>query len=111
MAARIQAPTLVVSGLCDRLVPPANGALLARELPHSRLLLVPGEGHLLLFDPASAALPALVEFFADGEDSPTWREGEDIGDAGLEDALRSSPGGQPYKAFSAAFRRFVLAGR
>ena len=55
----------------------ANGVLLAREVPNSRLVvLVPGEGHLLLFDLESSALPALAEFFADGEQSPTWREAE-----------------------------------
>jgi len=109
---RVQAPTLVVSGLCDRLVPPANGVLLAGELPHSRLLLVPGEGHLLLFDPSSAALPSLADFFASGEASSAWREGQDVrDDAVVDDALRRSPGGQPYKAVSAALRRLMLAGR
>ena len=86
--------------------------LLARELPNSRLVLVPGEGHLLLFDPESAALPALADFFADGEESPTWREAEAVRDDGaVADALRRSRGGQPYKAFSGWFRRVVLAGR
>jgi pimeloyl-ACP methyl ester carboxylesterase len=109
---RISAPTLVVSGSYDRLVPPANGVLLAREVPHSRLVVVPGEGHLLLFDPASAALPALVDYFTHGEDSATWAEGEEIrSDAAVADAFRRSPGGQPYKAVSGWFRRVVLAGR
>jgi pimeloyl-ACP methyl ester carboxylesterase len=109
---RISAPTLIVSGLCDRLVPPANGVVLAREIANSRLVLVPGEGHLLLFDPKSAALPALAEFFADGEDSPTWREADAVrDDRAVADAVRRSRGGQPYKAVSGWFRRVVLAGR
>jgi pimeloyl-ACP methyl ester carboxylesterase len=109
---RVQVPTLILSGRCDRLVPPANGILMARELPHSRLVLVPGEGHLLLFDAASAALPILADFFASGDKSAAWREGEDVSDdAAVDDALRRSPGGQPYKAVSAALRRLMLAGR
>jgi pimeloyl-ACP methyl ester carboxylesterase len=109
---RVQAPTLVVAGLRDRLVPPANGVLLARELPNSRLVRVPGEGHLLLFDRASAALPSLADFFADGEDSGAWHAGEAIrDDRAVSEALRHSPGGQPYKAVSGWFRRVVLAGR
>jgi pimeloyl-ACP methyl ester carboxylesterase len=109
---RIAAPTLVVSGLSDRLVPPANAVLLAREIPNSRLVLVPGEGHLLLFDPKSAALPALADFFAEGGDSPTWREAEAVhDDRAVADALQRSRGGQPYKALSGWFRRMVLAGR
>ena len=75
-------------------------------------MLVPGEGHLLLFDPRSAALPALAEFFAAGEDSPTWREAEAVrDDRAVAEAVRRSSGGQPYKAVSGWFRRVVLAGR
>ena len=50
------------------------------EVPDGRLLLIPGEEHLLLLDPETAALPALTDFFADGEDSPTWREAEAVQD-------------------------------
>ena len=99
---RIEAPTLVVSGLCDRLVPPGQ-----RRPARARTAAQPAgararEGHLLLFDPASAALPALAEFFADGEDSATWRDGEEVrDDARGRRRAAALPGGQPYKAFSA----------
>jgi pimeloyl-ACP methyl ester carboxylesterase len=49
---RIQAPTLVLSGARDKLVPPANGRLIARRLPNAQLEL-----------PDSAALPLLTHFF------------------------------------------------
>ena len=49
---RIQAPTLVLSGARDKLVPPANGRLIARRLPNAQLEL-----------PDSAALPVLTHFF------------------------------------------------
>ena len=51
-------PALVLSGERDRLVPPANGLLLASRLPRSRFHYLPGEGHLVLFDPESARRPA-----------------------------------------------------
>jgi pimeloyl-ACP methyl ester carboxylesterase len=60
---RIEAPTLILAGGSDKLVPPGNGRLLARRLPNAELRVLPGEGHLLLFDPESAALPLLTTFF------------------------------------------------
>jgi pimeloyl-ACP methyl ester carboxylesterase len=55
-------PTLVVTGDDDPLLPPVNSLLLAQRIPRARLLLAPGEGHLLLLDPDSAALPVIGDF-------------------------------------------------
>jgi pimeloyl-ACP methyl ester carboxylesterase len=110
----VQSPTLVISGQCDRLVPPVNAMQLAGQLPMSRLHRLPGEGHLLLFDPKSAALPLLGDFFAAErlDDSSAWRGGEEVrDDAVLEEAIRQSPGGQPYKAIGTTFRRLLGAVR
>jgi 3-oxoadipate enol-lactonase len=41
----IDAPTMVVHGESDRLIPKANGELIAREIPDARLHLVPHAGH------------------------------------------------------------------
>lgn len=41
----IDAPTLVVHGVDDRLIPKANGKLIARRVPDARLHLVPDAGH------------------------------------------------------------------
>ena len=43
----IAAPTLVVHGDLDRVVDPANGALLARRVPGARLVRFPDCGHLV----------------------------------------------------------------
>jgi pimeloyl-ACP methyl ester carboxylesterase len=43
---RIVAPTLVVHGEDDRVVPVENARLIAGRLPHGRLHLLPGAGHL-----------------------------------------------------------------
>jgi len=44
--AEIRAPTLVVHGLEDVMVPPANGRLLASRIPGARLLELSGAAHL-----------------------------------------------------------------
>jgi pimeloyl-ACP methyl ester carboxylesterase len=44
--ARITAPTLVVAGANDLVVPAANADLLADRIPHARVALLPGAGHL-----------------------------------------------------------------
>ena len=42
---RVQAPTLVVHGLIDRLVMPSGGIATARAIPGSRLVMYPDMGH------------------------------------------------------------------
>jgi pimeloyl-ACP methyl ester carboxylesterase len=106
----VRVPTLVLAGDCDRLVPPVNGRLLASRLPNSRLHRLSGEGHLMLFDPDSAALPLLEDFFGTPMlgASAAWSGGEQVGDdAAVEDELRTAPGAQPMKALSAAWRSWV----
>jgi pimeloyl-ACP methyl ester carboxylesterase len=41
----LDAPTMVVHGADDRLIPKANGELIARRIPDARLHLVPDAGH------------------------------------------------------------------
>jgi pimeloyl-ACP methyl ester carboxylesterase len=106
----VETPTLIVHGAGDRLVPPANAVQLARLLPHSRLHVLPDEGHLLVFDPASGSLPLLEDFFAAEtiEASHAWAGGivvED--DESVERAFEDSCGAEPYRALSRAYRRFV----
>jgi poly(3-hydroxyalkanoate) depolymerase len=60
----VQHPTLIVHGDRDPVVPLANGRYLARALPHSRLEVVPGAGHLFLFDEPHRVAPALLSFLA-----------------------------------------------
>jgi len=43
----IRAPTLVLTGAEDRVVPPANAELLAKKIPNAQRVVVPGAGHLL----------------------------------------------------------------
>jgi pimeloyl-ACP methyl ester carboxylesterase len=106
----LESPTLVLAGEVDLLVPPANSLLLGRHLPVSRVHILPGEGHLLLFDEASKGLPLLTDFFASPEieDSRAWSTGLDIEDDAIVDAaVEMSSGLQQVKALSCAYRRWV----
>jgi poly(3-hydroxyoctanoate) depolymerase len=105
--ATVRVPTLVISGARDRLVPPANGLLLAHTLPVSRLHTLADEGHLMLFDPDSAALPLLEDFFsADSvQDADAWTTGRVVDDGDeVQAALRAARGAQPLKVLSALYR-------
>jgi poly(3-hydroxyoctanoate) depolymerase len=59
---RLRAPTLVLSGGADRIVPPVNARILASRIPGARLEIVPDAGHLLLLDQADRCAAGIVEF-------------------------------------------------
>jgi pimeloyl-ACP methyl ester carboxylesterase len=58
----ISAPTLVFTGAEDRMVPPVNSDLLAREIPDARLVIVPGAGHVVFTDKPEAVCEAIIGF-------------------------------------------------
>jgi pimeloyl-ACP methyl ester carboxylesterase len=110
--ATVRVPTLVLTGLDDHVVPAANAVQLARLLPESRLHVVPGGGHLFVFDPRGPAISLLAGFFASAhhEDSRAWSEGMIVDrDEMVESAFAASNGTFPQRAFSDAYRRFVSA--
>ncbi|GIE86535.1 alpha/beta fold hydrolase [Actinoplanes regularis] len=55
LAERVKAPTLVIGGLTDKMVDPRVPAQVARAIPDSRLLILPGVGHV-----AQMEVPRLV---------------------------------------------------
>jgi poly(3-hydroxyoctanoate) depolymerase len=55
---------LVVHGARDPVVPLANGRYLADTLPHGRLEVIPGAGHLFLLDEPASATPQIEAFLA-----------------------------------------------
>ncbi len=61
---KIQAPTLLVWGENDPLIPPAVGDLLRQEIPGSRLLLLRGAAHVPMFDRPAEFDAALLSFLA-----------------------------------------------
>jgi pimeloyl-ACP methyl ester carboxylesterase len=62
----IRHPTLVVTGDDDPIVPPANSRMLAACLPDARLHIVPGGGHLVLFDSPDEVAPVVAGFLREG---------------------------------------------
>lgn len=65
----IAAPTLVIHGEADAMVPPGNGALLAEGIPGAQLSLWPGAGHLYVTDEPRADA-AVAEFLLSAPSSP-----------------------------------------
>lgn len=62
--AQIRTPTLVIHGESDRLVPPANGRLIAGRIPGARFVSIPHAGHIFSTDQPVVASAAIEEFFA-----------------------------------------------
>jgi poly(3-hydroxyoctanoate) depolymerase len=62
---RLRAPTLVLTGGADPIVPPVNGRILANRIPDAELEVVPGAGHLLLMDHAEQCAATIADFLSD----------------------------------------------
>jgi len=58
-------PALVVTGQLDQITPPRYGETVARQLPNSTLVQVPGVGHSPLFGAGPCGIRAAAAFFAD----------------------------------------------
>ena len=65
--AQIRAPTLVLTGSADRLVPPENSEVLARSIPGARLLVLPGAGHCFPLERERETVEALSRHFLDSD--------------------------------------------
>ena len=71
--AQITAPTLVIHGKSDALVPPGNGELIAERIPGAKLVQLEHASHMFLTDQAQAAHKEILEFLlshAGGEPGP-----------------------------------------
>jgi 3-oxoadipate enol-lactonase len=71
---RVTAPTLVITGDADLLIPPANSEILAREIPHARLVKVPGGSHGFNFEAPQVFNREVLAFLADVDAGRTERE-------------------------------------
>ena len=60
--AGINAPTLVVHGELDALVPPENGRIIAGRIPGAELVMVPNANHVLMTDQPEHVSKVLVEW-------------------------------------------------
>ncbi|HTE35131.1 MAG TPA: alpha/beta hydrolase [Reyranella sp.] len=60
--AAITAPTLVLVGADDRLIPPAHTLSLAREIAHARTAVLPGLGHVATLQAPNAVAREVIDF-------------------------------------------------
>lgn len=61
---QITAPTLIVTGADDVLIPPENSKLLAERIPRAQLIEFPQAGHLFFIEKAGEVNRAVQEFFS-----------------------------------------------
>jgi pimeloyl-ACP methyl ester carboxylesterase len=66
--ARITAPTLIIHGRSDGLIPAGNGELIARRIPGARLVLLEHASHMFLTDQTVAALKEILAFLSSPQD-------------------------------------------
>lgn len=59
---QITAPTLVIHGETDQLVPPGNGRLIASRIAGSKLVMLPHASHIFSTDQPEASRKAIMEF-------------------------------------------------
>lgn len=65
LLARIQAPTLLLWGEQDRMIPPANARDYLREIPNARLVLLPGVAHVPMEEAPADSAAVVMEFLGD----------------------------------------------
>lgn len=58
----IEGPTLILFGEHDKVVPPGNAELLARQIPNSSVCILSDAGHFFPIEVPDAAVQAIVEF-------------------------------------------------
>lgn len=67
--AQIAAPTLVIHGESDKLIPPGNGKLIASRIPAAKLVMLADASHIFTTDQTEAAHRAILGFLAEQSDS------------------------------------------
>ncbi|RPI81944.1 MAG: alpha/beta hydrolase [Chloroflexi bacterium] len=58
----INAPTLILFGEYDRVVPPGNAELLENQIPDAAVKILPGAGHFFPFETPQTAVSVILEF-------------------------------------------------
>jgi pimeloyl-ACP methyl ester carboxylesterase len=62
---RISSPTLVIHGQNDRLVPPGNGELIAKQIPGARLVRLENASHIFITDQEDKSHKAIMTFLGE----------------------------------------------
>jgi pimeloyl-ACP methyl ester carboxylesterase len=61
----VTAPTLILFGAHDKVVPPGNAELLAREMPNSSIAILADAGHFFPIETPEAANAAIIQFLSE----------------------------------------------
>jgi pimeloyl-ACP methyl ester carboxylesterase len=69
---QISAPTLVIHGESDRLIPPANGRIIAERISGAKLVIIPHASHILSTDQPEAVHHAVLEFLVAQSNHPLY---------------------------------------
>src|SRR5579872_164663 len=67
---KITAPTLVIHGETDLLVPPGNGKLVSESIPGAKLVTIPNASHLYMTDQPEISERIVMDFLLERETSP-----------------------------------------
>lgn len=59
---QVQVPTLILSGEQDRVIPPENASLLAKQIPESTLHILPRAGHFFPMETPDEAARLIMQF-------------------------------------------------
>jgi pimeloyl-ACP methyl ester carboxylesterase len=62
--ANIHAPTLIIHGETDQLIPPANAPILAQAIAGSRMVVLPNASHIFITDQPEASHREILAFLA-----------------------------------------------
>lgn len=68
---QIAAPTLIIHGRSDALIPAGNAELIARRIPGAKLVMLEHASHMFLTDQTAAAEKEILGFLASQEGSPS----------------------------------------
>jgi pimeloyl-ACP methyl ester carboxylesterase len=61
---QIEAPTFIIHGDKDQLVPPQNGDILRERIPGSTVRILPGAAHMFFWEKPAESAEAIVEFLS-----------------------------------------------
>ena len=62
---QLRVPVLILHGDTDHVLPVANAHAIARNVPHAKLVVLKGAGHMLITDQLEASLDAVLSFLAE----------------------------------------------
>ncbi len=62
----IRQPTLIICGDDDPVTPLVNHKIMEKMIPHAKLKVIPGGGHLMIFDSAERVGPHISHFLREG---------------------------------------------